>query len=74
MHSILDNKITNRVIIAKFKKGAWKSDEKYVKLKWKQWIDLTSEMTTDNSASILKIQPDDSIPLHHNSPKELYTI
>ena len=66
--------MNKKVVIAREKDFIWLSDKKYGELKWKLLIDSTVKMTTEMSLGILKIKPNDSLALHHHSPKELYIV
>ena len=66
--------MSNKVVITKTKDCNWLSNEKYGELKWKLLIDSTTKMTSDISVGLVKIKPNNSLALHHHSPKELYII
>ena len=63
-----------KIVITQPKELEWLTSEKYEGLQWKLLIDSTVNMTSELSVGILKIKPNDSLSLHHHSPKEIYII
>ena len=63
-----------KIVIARPKEIQWSTSEQYGRLQWKLLIDSTVRMTSELSVGILKIKPNDSLSLHHHSPKEIYII
>ena len=63
-----------KIVITQPKELEWLTSEKHEGLQWKLLIDSTVNMTSELSVGILKINPNDSLSLHHHSPKEIYII